>query len=452
VRSWAEQIHHFILRRMNQRYIQRVCGMFLAVFLLGLGASFLTQVDGQTIFGPRLGADYPTFYTAGRIYNEYAPGRIYDRPLEAALYQQVTHDPDPANSTPYAAAPFFILPFIFLSRLPYALSFVIWMLIAAALYVSGMRLAWTSTRHLPADAWKTALLVGVTFVPFLLEGIAGGQVTGFAFFWLALAVFLEFRSQAFLGGLALSVCLYKPTLLLLIIPMLLFTRRWRMLLGFALGGVVLGTASVLLVGTQGCANYLGSLLFYTGQSTAAETGLRTWKYIDFNSFYRLLAGAFPPLRWGLTLATLVAIGPLVLRAWLKDKGTSPDGRALLWALTIAWTAVLNVYFGIYDSAILVLSAILSADVLFGAGAGAVGGQSRVQGPALGHHPEHVEGAVEGPGLPVEFKYLLLLLYVTPWFTEFVAMALHVQVFTLVIAGYGFYLLNKRRAEGLKERG
>jgi hypothetical protein len=413
---------------MNQRYIQRVCGMFLAVFLMGLGASFLTQVDGQTIFGPPLGADYAQYYVVGRIYNEYAPERIYDRPLEAALYQQVTHDPDPANGIPYVAAPFFILPFIFLSRLPYTWSFVLWMLVAAALYVSGMRLAWKSTRHLPDKAWKTALLVGITFVPFLLEGIAGGQVTGFAFFWLALAVFLDFRSRAFLGGVALSFCLYKPTFLLLIIPMLLFTRRWRMLAGFALGGALLAGVSVPLVGLRGTGDYLRALLFFTDQSTAAETSLRTWKYIDFNSFYRLLAGGYPLLRWALTLATFFAIGSLVLRAWLKEDRRSPDGRALLWALTIAWTAVLNIYFGIYDSAILVLSAILSADVLFGARARAVGDESRGQGPAL----------------PVEFIYLLLLLYVTPWFTEFVAMALHVQVFTLVIAGYGFYLLNRQR--------
>jgi hypothetical protein len=424
----AGKVHRFILQRLNQTYIQRICGMFLVVFLLGLAASFLTQVNGQTIFGPPLGADYAQYYVVGRIYNEYAPERVYDRPLEAALYQQVTHDPDPANGIPYVAAPFFILPFILLSHLPYTWSFALWMLIAAALYVSGMRLIWKSTRHLPGEAWKTALLVGITFVPFLLEGLAGGQVTAVASFWLALAVFLEFRGRPILGGLALSVCLYKPTFLLLIIPMLLFTRRWRMLAGFALGGIILAGVSVLLVGPQGTGDYLRALLFFTDQSTAAETSLRTWKYIDFNSFYRLLAGGYPLLRWGLTLATFLAIAPLVVRAWLRDRGSGPDGRALLWALTISWTTVLNVYFGIYDSALLVLGAILSADVLFGT------------------------GARSGGGLPVEFKYLLLLLYITPWFTEFVAMALHVQVFTLVITAYGFYLLDRRRGAGLIESG
>jgi hypothetical protein len=239
VKTLAKRIHHFVLQRMNQTYIQRVCGMFLVVFLLGLAASFLTQVNGQTIFGPPLGADYAQYYVVGRIYNEYAPELVYDRPLEAALYQQVTHDPDPANGIPYVAAPFFILPFILLSRLPYTWSFALWMLIAAALYVSGMRLAWKSTRHLPADAWKTALLVGI-----LRPSPAGvgspRQVTAVAVFgwrWR----FPEFAATI-LGGSGVVRLPRRPSCCSSF--QCCFTRRWRML-AVSPSGIRLAGVSVL---------------------------------------------------------------------------------------------------------------------------------------------------------------------------------------------------------------
>jgi len=43
------------------------------------------------------------------------------------------------------------------------------------------------------------------------------------FFALALAFREEVRKRPFVSGLALSICLYKPTLLLLFLPMLLIT-------------------------------------------------------------------------------------------------------------------------------------------------------------------------------------------------------------------------------------
>ena len=45
---------------------------------------------------------------------------------------------------------------------------------------------------------------------------------------------------------ALALCAYKPTLLLLILPMLLLTRRTRTLAGMALGGAGLGELPALL--------------------------------------------------------------------------------------------------------------------------------------------------------------------------------------------------------------
>lgn len=416
IRRWVGEIHLFIMRRMNERYIQFVCSAFLIIYVAALVTSFLTQSNGRTIFGPNLGADYASFYVAGKIYGKVSPDQIYNRSLHQELYRHLTNEPDPAGELPYANAPFFILPFALLARLPYGWSYLVWMLAAAGLYLAGLRLTWISTVHLPTRFWKTALLLGLTFVPFLLESLTGGQVSAFGVFWLGLSFYLERRQKPILSGVALAFCLYKPTLLILILPMLLITARWRTLVGFSLGALGLAAASVLAVGVKGSLDYAGSLFFFAGQAAVSDSGLRTWKYIDFNSFYRLLFGSYALLRWMSLLLTSIAIAPRLARTWLRLPGKAHDGASLVWALTLAWTTVLNLYVGIYDAVILVPSAILAADVIFGL-----------------REPRE-------SGKSVEFKYLLLLLFVTPWFTEFVAFATHIQVMTLVIAAYGFYLM------------
>src|SRR6185295_20283569 len=100
-----------------------------------------------------------------------------------------------------------------------------------------------------------------------VECLAGGQTSALAFFCLALAINQERRGHYILSGLALSLCAYKPTLLLLVVPMLFFTRRHSTLLGFVAGCAVLAVVSLLVVGRQGCLGYINTLLYFTNAST-----------------------------------------------------------------------------------------------------------------------------------------------------------------------------------------
>ena len=105
------------MQRMSERYLRFVCGAFLAVYGVALVVSFATQRDGRTIFGPNLGADYLSFYTAGKIHGEVERGRIYDRALQQEISLQVLPAQDPGTELPYANAPFFILPFALLAQI-----------------------------------------------------------------------------------------------------------------------------------------------------------------------------------------------------------------------------------------------------------------------------------------------------------------------------------------------
>lgn len=410
------RLHHAVERRLNPRYVRSVCCLLLAAGLIVLTVTFATQERGKTIFGPYLGADFAVFYVAGTIFNSYGPDRIYDVDLHTRLYQGLFPDVPPESQLPYANAPFFVLPFALLAHLPYQWACLAWMVIFAGLYYGGLRLLLGVLNSIPQDARSTVLLLAFSFTPFLIEGVAGGQTSAFGFFWLALALRLERQGRPLPSGAALALCAYKPTLLVLILPMLVLTRRLKTLAGFAIGASGLALISLLAVGQQGCRSYLDMLLLFLHASTKAAAGLKTWKYVDINSFARLLAGEYPFLRWMIVLAAAGFMLGVLIKGWAKAGRTLEKGGDTIWSLTIVWTLVLNVYLGIYDTLLVVPAVLVATDVL------------------LRRRTED-----QSPGLTPGYKYFLLCLFLTPWITQPVARVTGVQLYTLVLAAFGWYL-------------
>ncbi|MGE0129698.1 MAG: glycosyltransferase family 87 protein [Blastocatellales bacterium] len=409
-------------RRLNPSDIRSICLIVLATYSIILAVSFATQKSGRTVFGAQLGADFGAYYVAGRIFNRVEPGRIYDRDLQREVYQELFPAAPPGEDLPYVNAPFFILPFILLSRLPYAWAYPCWFLISLGLFVAGFNLIWKSLEAMPGDSRRTALLMGLSFMPFLVECLAGGQTSAVGFFFLALTLVCERQGRLLLSGIALAFCLYKPTLLMLVLPMLIVTRRYAALAGFAIGGSLLTVVSLLAAGWQGCLGYLKTLFFFAQTSTGAEATMKSWKYVDINSFFRLLLSDYFYLRWWLIAATFLAGFLLLVKAWRIADRKSEAPQGLVWAATITLTPVLNVYTGIYDATIVALGALLTTNAFYQR--------------ANGSRPEFAPA----------YKFILLLLYVAPWFTQSLARTAGIQIYTLVLAAFGFYQLSQLSAD------
>jgi len=415
---------NFIERRLTQSYVRKISTLVLAVSFFVLAVSFATTTRGKTSLGPFLGADFGAFYVGGKIFNEYSPDRIYDVALHELVYKEIFPDAPPGSHLAYANAPFFILPFALLSRLPYAWAYIAWLLISIILYCLGFLLVWTTLEAIPDTYFSAALLLALSFFPFTIECLAGGQTSAFGFFALALALTSE-RSSRLLSGAALALCSYKPTLLFLMIPMLIVSRRYLTLLGFVIGNAALGVVSILAVGWRGCVAYVNTLLFYTNASVNAESGLRTWKYVDITSFFRLLVANHAQLRFILTATVFLFVLAFLAQLWWKGQRKTHDERDLIWAATLTWTSVLNLYLGIYDTTLVVLSALLFTNFLY------------------------VRSVPTRPALSPQYKVLLLLLYVVPWLTQPVARLTHIQLYTLVLGLFGAYQLAhfSRRPDG-----
>ncbi|MDX2032293.1 MAG: glycosyltransferase family 87 protein [Blastocatellia bacterium] len=406
-------------RRLNRQDIRSIALLILGIYAVVVAVSFSTQRGGKTVFGPQLGADFGAFYTAGRIYREVAPGRIYDRAEQRRIYREIHPGVEPGQELPYVNAPFFALPLPLLARLPYSAAYLLWFALSLGLFLLGIRLLWDRLDAFPSEDRGLAGLLAVSFMPFMVECLSGGQTSAFGFAALALALALERRGRSVASGMAIALCLYKPTLLVLILPMLLVTRRFRSLLGVAIGALLLSLVSLGMVGVEGCRSYLRMLLFFADNSTSAATGLKSWKYVDINSFSRLLFQAQPSLRWALTGIVFAAALPLLVRAWVRAS-QRPATQSLVWASAITWTLILNIYLGIYDATLAVIAALLTCDAIY--------------------------RKSERPADPFSYrcKMILLALYLVPWVTQPVAKLTGLQLLTLAIAVFGAYQLSLLR--------
>jgi len=383
----------------------------LVVSILMLAISFATARDGgRTRFGSDLGADHVGFYTAGWILNHHRAVDLYDNPFQDQVHHQLHPHLEPETTLPYVHPPFVAVAFRPFACLPYAWSFALWLVVCFAFYLAGALVLLRTTAFTPSERW-TALLAMLAFEPFVLECWQGGQLSAVGFCFIAIGVALDLTNRRFQSGLSLGLCLYKPTLLIVIVPFLFATRRWRTLVGLTVTGVSLALLSVVSVGWDGTMAFVHQLLGFSKQATStSQLEFKTWKYVDLNAFTRLLTGGPGTIQQILFVTmALPALGYILIRSRQND-GQLPGRTRLMWASVLLATPVINLYVGMYDSVLAALGAILLID-----------------------------GCRRGEAARERWiVWTVGALYVTPWVTQPAAQAIHVQAFTLILLGAGLW--------------
>jgi Glycosyltransferase family 87 len=393
---------------INPSRIRFVCVSLLLTSFVLLVLSLAISKRGRTIFGPPVGGDFVEFYVAGAILNGPVPERLYDLPLQDKMSRAVLERD--SDQLVYAYAPFFAPIFRPLAMLRFEWAAAAWVAISVVLYASGSWILWINRRSIPSEWKQSAFLLMLAYEPFLVECLQGGQMAAFGFFWMALA--MAWRDRPLRSGLALSVCLYKPTLVPLLVLMLLIDRRWRMLLGFAIGAAVVAAVSLWVVGLTGCLDYFRLLTSYTKLLSGSKVVFRTFKYIDITSFFRLLMPAWPMVARIVAIVCSLAAGGWMASVWIRSSRRGFGNFSLCWAATLMFIPAFSLYCPIYDATIAVPGAFVAADVLFDRRRAA---------------------------LPVRLQWLLASLFVVGWVTQISARAIGLQVLTLTLVAAGFYL-------------
>jgi hypothetical protein len=367
--------------------------------LLGAG-SVIGARHNQTPFGRPLGEDFALFYNAGRTLDAGGSARLYDYRYEDQQYHQLFPTLPPQTTLPDLYPPVVGEAFRPVARLPYATAFGVWLVLGLALYLVGVCLL-ISSLGIPRGDRFTIGLLAVSFEPFIFETWLGGQIGSVAFAAVSAAFYLDRHERPVAAGLALGVCAYKPTLLLYAIPLLLLSRSWRVLGGLVLSCGGLAAASFISVGWAANRSYVRALMNQASNTTGKGTiSLRLWKFVDLNSFLRLLFGESKII----TLVVVIAVVGCIAAVWSSWRlaGRPEDRRAIVWAVAITATIVVNLYMGVYDGLLLAGAFVILSGV-----------QRRV-------------------GSDQEFYRLATAVYVAPVISEVSARFLHVQVLTAVL--------------------
>lgn len=399
------RVQDWFRSRLQPAYLRLLAG---AVVLIGLAlavVSYATSQRGSSAVGIPWGADFAGFYVAAQILDHGDASKLYDRELHARLYHELLPDLPKDEIIPYVHPPFVAGKLRLLTFFSYDTAVVIWLVISMALYVGGVLLVLQTCPLLDSQHRWLVLLLAVSFEPFLFETWLGGQLSAVAFFSYALAWYFWRRGMAGLAGMALGMCWYKPTLLLLLVPMLLIARLWKVLLGMTVTGLLLLFLSTVIVGWDCTFSYVDVLLSFRKAASGEVMAIRTWKYVDFNHFFQLVMGnnAYKTIAWAMSV--MICLWLLAPRWWRWK--VQPEEQAMTWAMTLFMVPLVNIYVGIYDSILVVQAAIIGAELIL-----ALSRERRL--------------------LTSRWPWFLLMLAVTPWFSQSLAKAAGVQVYSLVL--------------------
>lgn len=415
-RPWAVRVFGPIpgLKELNL-----LCwGLFTAFLVVPLCVLLWLQLRVGSAALLKLHPDFIYFYGIGQIVNRYPIVRIYDYGLQLSTFTALFALKDSTyGPSPYPAfVALFFSPF---ARISFACAYLIWAGVSLALYLTGIffavRVAFPDRR----DRLKVSLIVCFLLAsyPFIIGTLVNGQLSAIAFVSIGCAIFLESRSKPFCSGLALSILGYKPTLLLLFLPMLLLTRRFRAFFGLIFGGICLILVSTAIGGVEIWPVYIRFLTSF-GQTVGLghHASLQLEKYVDFHSVASsLLVGQS---RTGQLILTAVTSGIALWLAVLLWKSAFRERRVqnLVWAATITWTLLLNVYAPIYDCVLVGIALILTLSAV---------------------------KEVEKRALQARWVFLALVIFAVSWITVAFAKNHEIQLLTLLLTvlGFGqFYLL------------
>lgn len=300
-------------------------------FLLQLGFIFM---EGR--FPVEYGEDYLAFWSAGKIADEKSFADIYDfnnlrsvqiRELNRLGYLVYVDDPNvPTIPAPYL--PFFITPFRLLSRIASKNGYWIWTILNFVLLISYLyfflRKVHPEDKNL-AFSKKVFPLI-VLFFP-VFNNLVEGQVNVPLMICVGEYIRYAISKKPGLAGIWLGGLLLKPQLLVLIIPITIITRNWKLLYGFIFSSTVILTNSFIMSGPVGIKELIYLWVGWVNGISASMPNLMiNWRMLGVNINTLLNSEVGWVITWAGICLSLLALNYLIKR--IPPFGSAP------WVLTM----------------------------------------------------------------------------------------------------------------------
>jgi hypothetical protein len=338
------------------------------VVLFMLTVALATPVMAHRPAPPRAaGLDFLAFYTAGAAVREGRVQDLYDLNATSRFQQAVADREKIAlgrRFAPWWNPPFYSLPFVPLSRLPFHAALIAWLLLSLICAAAACLLL---CRTFPSGTtWKTRSLVPALIVlstPFIAT-LTHGQNTCTSLVLLTITVLLWRDGRPLAAGLVGGLLLYKPQLAVAIAAVMVLDLGWRAALGYAITGFALLALNMLIL-PGSLENFLHevplNLSFLQSQG-----GYPFERHVTFTAFWRMLlqgnaAGQTQLPAETLSVLCICTLGVCLVATVLKPRSTGSINNRIrdrLIAATIAATPLLMPFYFDYDLLLLVVPAVL----------------------------------------------------------------------------------------------
>jgi hypothetical protein len=370
-----------------------------------LFASVMTAYDLSTPglldrTGRVKGSDYIRLYVTGMLAGERRWSEFFDGDAHVAT-ARATIDrglgmtglrPNYSPAVGLALAP--------LSHLPFLASLYVFSVCSVIAFGGAVWLIVRAAGHLQSEV-TTVALCALAF-PALLDTLRYGQLSAFTLFAFCLAAVLWRGDRRVAAGMALGLVAYKPNLLVGPAIVLVAAGEWRTVVGLGLGALAESAVSLAFSGMATMVQYVSTLT-----SLARDPGLVQIHPQELHSWRGLFQLVAPePWAGALTLAATVATLVIAALIWRRTL----DWRLRWSALTVA-AVLTSPHLLTYDLLLLALPLLLVADWMI----------------------------ERKPPMPAGVWIGLLLVYLSPLVSPFVALVTHLQVSTLAMAWLLAYL-------------
>lgn len=296
-------------------------------------------------------SDFVSFYTAGKILERGAPGRLYDLDLQHEIQRETAPNVRIRQGPlPFLRPAFEAWVFWPLAHLSYGVAFTIWNLLSCACLIVAVLIL---RQEIPAlHGVGPSLLVAAALCYFpVFFTLAQGQDSLVLLLIYVLAFRALRRDQQFLCGLTLGFGVFKFPLVVPFLVPLAFKRKDRVILGFALITLLLCAFSIATVG-------LSSALYYPKYLLSIDTFARGVNRAQDMPNIRGMLGSLPQtiLSPGPRMSLLLLLSVLLLGFVIRKSSFNPSDRGfpLEFALNVVATVLVSYHCHAFDLCVLLL--------------------------------------------------------------------------------------------------
>lgn len=280
-----------------------------AVYLLTL----VTGSGSSTIFGGRLGGDFVTFYSAGRMIADGEAAQLYSGRRQLEYQEELIGER--GVLIPFLYPPHFALLYTPLAKLPFRAAYAVQTLAMLA----ALALACVLIQRLYPQLIGSSYLLffmALTAHP-ILRSIMGGQNTALSILLITLCWFSVVHKKHYLAGIYLGLLFYKPQFAVPLAGLFFLSGRWRVWLSAAITALTLLAAGTAVAGPHWVTNWLDLVNGFFDYSMVNYTSY----LVSWTAIASALFGAGDSLTvafgWVATASTIIVISWV----WLSGRRT-----------------------------------------------------------------------------------------------------------------------------------